>query len=118
MDYLHEMRCFILDGKTPKEVGFQEYMEWVAAEPDRKVAYTEFPDIDVEVSTVFLFGSSHFPRFMKQPPMLFETMVFGGNHDGWTEKYSTWDEAEKGHESVVKLITESNANTSRTPKDS
>jgi hypothetical protein len=60
------------------------------------------PFKSVFVSTVFL-GLDH--NFMeKGPPILFETMVFGGpfNHTMW--RYATWDEAVKGHEQLVKMV--------------
>ncbi len=31
------------------------------------------------------------------PPLLFETMIFGGEHDQEQWRYSTWEEAEAGH---------------------
>jgi hypothetical protein len=55
---------------------------------------------DITVSTVFL-GLDH--QFGDGPPLLFETMVFGGAHNGAQERYSTWEEAEKGHADMVRL---------------
>lgn len=50
----------------------------------------------VKVSTVFL-GLDH--RFgTRGAPLLFETMVFGGPHDGEQDRYSTRAEALAGHE--------------------
>jgi hypothetical protein len=37
------------------------------------------------------------------PPILFETMVFGGPMDQDQRRYSTWDEAEFGHAAIVAL---------------
>lgn len=53
------------------------------------------------VSTVFLatddsFGGSR--------PLLFETVVFGGPLEGEQERYSTWDEAERGHQAMVARV--------------
>ena len=56
---------------------------------------------DVRVSTVFL-GRDH--QFGYGPPLLFETMVFGGEHDDLQERYSTWDEAEAGHRRVCEMV--------------
>jgi len=56
----------------------------------------------VEISTVFL-GLDH--SFGNGPPLLFETMVFG-----WPEgeehctRYSTWEEAIEGHDSLVEKL--------------
>jgi hypothetical protein len=60
---------------------------------NRVVAKTALPGC--EVSTVFL-GLDH--RFGSDgPPIIFETMVFGGPFDQQGERYSTWAEAEAGH---------------------
>lgn len=55
----------------------------------------------VRVSTVFI-GLDH--SFGDGPPLLFETMIFGGPRDGWMDRYSTWDEAEEGHERAVAML--------------
>ena len=55
------------------------------------------------ISTVFL-GIAR--QAQKGPPLLFETMVF--DKEGETlpiqERYSTWQEAEKGHERIRERI--------------
>ena len=58
---------------------------------------------DVEISTVFL-GLDH--QFGKGRPLLFETMVFGGELDQEMDRYSTYEEAEKGHKFMVKRVKE------------
>ena len=42
--------------------------------------------------------------FMGGPPLLFETMIFGGEHDQFQERYSTWEEAMAGHKKAVELV--------------
>lgn len=60
-------------------------------------------DGDCRVSTVFLRGINH--QFNPQgPPLLFETMVFGGSLDREQGRYSTWAEAEAGHKHWVELV--------------
>lgn len=56
----------------------------------------EQPEHDpVRVSTIFL-GIDH--NFLDTgPPLLFESMVFGGPLHHEQYRYSTWDEAEAGH---------------------
>lgn len=56
---------------------------------------------DVSISTVFL-GLDH--GYGEGPPILFETMIFGGVHDQYQERYCTWEEAERGHEEAIKLV--------------
>jgi hypothetical protein len=56
---------------------------------------------EVQVSTVFL-GLDHNFGFGRKP-LLFETMIFGGKHDQYQERYSTYKEAEKGHAVALEL---------------
>lgn len=55
----------------------------------------------VQVSTVFL-GLDH--QFNDGPPLLFETLVFDGDHDGWCERSSTWDQAVETHKQVCRMV--------------
>lgn len=55
-------------------------------------------DVDVVVSTVWL-GIDH--QWGNGPPLIFETMVFGGEHDQDTTRYSTEAEALAGHDEIV-----------------
>jgi hypothetical protein len=73
-------------------------MEWARAfgANDRQVD-NDFIG-DMQVSTVWL-GLDH--QFGEGPPLIFETMVFGGPHDQYTERYSTEDEARRGHKRIV-----------------
>jgi hypothetical protein len=92
---------YILDGKEPVPVASMiEWVKWFE-KADRRVALTEL-DSGEEVSTVFL-SLDH--RFIGDgPPVLFETLVRGGNFDGVVERYCTWDEAEAGHKRMVELV--------------
>lgn len=60
----------------------------------------EEPD-DVLVSTVWL-GSDH--RFGGGPPLIFETMIFGGEHGDYQERFSTEAEALDGHARALSLV--------------
>jgi hypothetical protein len=66
----------------------------------RHVAITEIKD--ARVSTVFL-GLDH--GFGDGLPILWETMVFGGKLDGLQQRYSTQEEAERGHNEIVGRLT-------------
>lgn len=37
-------------------------------------------------------------------PVLFETMVLGGEHDGYQERYHTYDDAEEGHKRICDMV--------------
>jgi len=67
---------------------------------DRKVKSTTIGE--VYVSTVFL-GLDH-SHTEKGLPILFETMIFGGKHDGYQKRYETWAQAEAGHEQAVEKV--------------
>lgn len=55
-----------------------------------------------DVSTVFL-GSDH--RFWGEgPPLIYETLVFGGPLDGEMERYCTREEAAEGHRRMVDRV--------------
>lgn len=54
----------------------------------------------VRVSTAFL-GLDH--SWGEGPPLLFETMIFGGPHDQYQERCSTWQEAEGQHSQAIKV---------------
>jgi hypothetical protein len=88
------MGLYVLDGHTP--VLCEDILEWDkkqgAAVSKRIVAQVSRGDI--LVSTVFL-GIDH--GWNTERPILFETMVFGGKHDQYQDRYCTWDEAEAGH---------------------
>ena len=93
---------------TPYDV--LEWAEQFEKGEDRRVARTEVPLGDgekAEVSTVFL-GLDH--SFGEGPPLIFETMVFGGELDQECERYTTEAQALEGHERMI-------ARVQRTAKD-
>jgi hypothetical protein len=56
---------------------------------------------DAEVSTVWM-GLDH--GFGDGPPLIFETLVFGGPLDDEMERYSTEEQALAGHEDMVQRV--------------
>lgn len=78
---------------TPSEWVDLSMDDW---EGERRVALWE--EGEVRVSTVFL-GLDH--SYWDGPPILFETMVFGGALDQEQERYATEEEALAGHERWV-----------------
>lgn len=89
---------YILKGKKVKKCA--DLMEWARwfEKDNRRVADTKKKGI--RVSTVFL-GLNH--RFGPGEPLLFETMIFGGKHDQYQDRYCTWEEAEKGHKKACEI---------------
>ncbi len=66
---------------------------------NRRVAHDEVGA--VRISTVFL-GLDH--SFAGGPPMLFETMIFGGAHDQYQRRCSTWEQAETIHADALAMV--------------
>lgn len=66
---------------------------------NNRVDYTEVGEL--RVSTVFLGLDHNFTG--KGPPILFETMVFGGTLEEMGQRYHTEEEALKGHLEIVTL---------------
>jgi len=77
-----------------------EWGKWMET-ADRHVADDEL-DGGVRVSTVFL-GLDH--AFHGPPPILWETMVFGGPHDQYMDRYSSREAAIEGHKRVVQMAS-------------
>lgn len=92
------IKHWVLEGKEIRECGL---MEWARSmeSTDRKIARDEIGDITV--STVFL-GIDH--GFEGGKPLLFETMVFGGQADEIQERYCTYEEAERGHKEILEFV--------------
>lgn len=99
------IRWYILDGHEPKATAsFDEYVAWSAQHHPVRVGDDHFGHAAigvVHVSTVFL-GLDH-RHFGDGPPILFESMIFGGDHDQEQRRCCTWDEAEKMHAEMVAL---------------
>jgi len=91
---------YILDGHKAIPVDFMTWARWFENIKDRHVADEKVGD--VRVSTVFL-GLDH-ALGANEPPMIFETMVFGGELDMEMERYSTWEQAEIGHRNMVERV--------------
>lgn len=84
------------DGK-PVAVPFREWVAWMFCDPHRQVAATRIAK-GVDVSTVFL-GLDH--SFGGGPPILYETLVFGGPLDGQGQRTCTREQAVERHKQWV-----------------
>lgn len=95
---------YILEDKIP--VPCDDVIQWAEffESADRQVAFTMIDGDKIVVSTVFL-GLDNSLGILK-PPLLFETMIFGGEFDLTGVKTATWEAAEKQHELfVIKAAT-------------
>ena len=88
-----------LDGHTPVVAGRDDLARQYKDPEARRVAQTKVGD--ASVSTVFL-AIDH--GWGNEPPILFETMIFGGDYDEWQWRYGTWEQAEAGHNRVVDAL--------------
>ena len=81
---------YILEGKrVVEETNLIKWAEWFET-TDRHVADDTIGK--VRVSTAFL-GLDH--NLFGGKPLLFETMIFGGKHNDYQERYTTWEKAKK-----------------------
>lgn len=92
---------YILNEKNePIKSSIEEYVLWERENPKKKFVKQEYVG-EVWVSTVFL-GLDH--RWDSDVPILWETMIFNGKHDQYQDRYSSLEEAIKGHEIAVNLV--------------
>lgn len=92
---------YILDGHKVVET---DVLTWTKTfergDRNHVVARTKMID-DSEVSTVFL-GFNY--QYGDGPPLLFETMVFGGPLDQEMERCTTWEQAEAMHKAMCERV--------------
>lgn len=94
-------RYYVLKGKEPKPVG--SVIEWANSfEHDTRLVVATRLSHTVRVSTVFL-GIDHNFYDSDGPPLLFETMIFGGPHDQYQDRCSTWEQAHAMHNKAVRV---------------
>ena len=97
---------YILDGHEPVPCeDIYIWAEWFADINNRRVASDTIGES--EISTVCLGLDHFFIHAREHVPILFETMVFGGELDGYTRRYATWGEAEAGHKEIIALVRNS-----------
>lgn len=85
---------YILKGYEAIPASLMEWADWFE-NADRTINRTNVGD--VSISTVFI----------GMEDQLFETMIFGGEHDEYQTRCSTYIEAEKMHKKAVKLVKKS-----------
>jgi hypothetical protein len=88
------------DGSVVPAPDLVTWAKWMTPE-NKRVALDVIEG--VKISTVFL-GTDHGFGFGDGPPVLWETMVFGGEHDEAQERYTSEVEAIAGHARWVALV--------------
>lgn len=94
---------YILDenGKPVEEPDILKWCRWYQDSNEKRIVRRTRIG-DVLVSTVFL-GLDH-GYSPEQPPILWETMIFGGEHDMWMNRYASVEEAIVDHEYACSLV--------------
>ena len=88
----------LVDGKPVKEPDLLKWAAWFGT-AERTLAKIEKDG--VRVSTIFL-GLDH--SFSEGAPVLWETMIFGGEHDGYQGRYTSAEQAVLGHHRACTLV--------------
>lgn len=98
------MKAYLLDeNNVPYEVSLEDYAKGIT--PDIKRVALDYVNDNIKISTVFL-GWDH--SFLDESaPILFETMIFGGEHNDFQRRYSTYNEALQGHNEAVEMVKQS-----------
>jgi hypothetical protein len=92
---------YVLDrGKIRPVKDVYEACEFLGDIEKRRVDLTEIND-DCSVSTVFLCLDHNHRLGL---PILFETLIQGGPHDGRTWRYSAYQQAKKAHWEIVDAL--------------
>lgn len=95
-------RWYILDNNNnPVPKPILEVVKWLEDGSNRRTVKRDEIG-DILVSTVFL-GLDH--AWEPGPPVLWETMIFGGEHDQYQERYTSYKDAVEGHKKALTLIT-------------
>lgn len=97
----HPMTNYVLDpsGNAQPEPDTIKWAKWFEHTPNRILRQNQIGPI--LVSTVFL-GVDHSFGWRSRP-VLWETMIFKGKHDGYQERYSSREEALEGHKRALRL---------------
>jgi hypothetical protein len=89
------------DDHTTTPCEMMVWAKWLSEDRKRVIVKQDIIG-EVKVSTVFL-GLNH--AYLGQgAPLIFETMIFGGPEDGYQDRCTTWQQAEKMHETALKLL--------------
>jgi hypothetical protein len=94
-------RYYILRDKVPVSATMREWALFFGS-PDRHVGIDHINGGDIH--TVFL-GIDHRFRLDRGEPLLFATVIVGGDNDGYLVRTCTWHQAEEAHERACDLVS-------------
>ncbi len=94
-------KTYILDsaGQPLREKDISRWGAWFSVHKEERVI-GETDKGMVKVLTIFL-GLDH--NYGQGDPLLFETRIINGIHDGYNDRYTTRGAAEAGHKEAVRL---------------
>jgi hypothetical protein len=99
-----ELSHYILDADNHViKVDLITWAKWFENFTNRTVAYTEITS-ECYVSTVFVGINLSF--VVDRPPLVFETMIFGGPLNQYQWRYASYDDAQTGHAAAVRKARE------------
>ena len=95
------MSWYILDeNNKPVKSTIVDCSKWLEENPERKAVKQEHIG-DIFISTVFL-GLDH--AWDSNVPVLWETMIFRGEHDQYMDRYTSYEDALEGHQTALNLV--------------
>ena len=87
------------DGNPQLEPDMEAWVAWMQLD-ERPLAETE---VSPEVCVRTRFMGTDQRRTKVGAPLLWETMIVGGKHHGYQERYASREEALEGHEKAVAM---------------
>jgi len=87
--------------KTGNIISFESMVELKKEDPGYFIVQKDTVG-KVEISTVLLWLDHRFIN--GGDPIIFETMIFGGKHDDYCDRYCTEEEAKDGHKKALNMV--------------
>lgn len=87
------------EGNVVTTNDLEEWGKWFE-KADRRIRVDDVRN--AQISTVFLSVDHSFDE--NDPPVLYETMIFGGQFDEFQWRYHTKEDAIEGHERIKKMV--------------
>lgn len=100
---------YILDeDRLPRKATIEEYVEWLATNPNRDVARDRIEGTNIRVVTVFLFCPVPDIKAALRSGLVrrsfYGTLVRGGLMDGHEEMHPSLEAAEDGHKRILDQV--------------
>jgi hypothetical protein len=91
----------------------EEWCRYYSANGDKNRIVAQTEEGEILISTIFTGLNRNWLR-PDEPPVLFETMVFGGEFSEVTVRYSTYEEALQGHSIMVSAVLKKETSDEKT----